>query len=207
MTKFIDLTQTMEDQMPVYPGDDSVSLKQIKFLQRDKYNNHRLETGMHVGTHLDGPMHLTESKTYISELPLESFAGEGCILDVRKEQIITYKPVYEELIPEEGIVLFYTGLDEIYGTEDYYEHHPTVSVELANLLINKHIKLVGMDMPSPDQYPFEIHKLLLTKGILIIENLTNLKELSLRSKFEIMAFPPKLKTDGAMVRVVAKIIE
>ena len=67
----IDLSQVIEDKMPIYPGDKGTNLFQSEFLSIDKYNNHRLETGMHAGTHIDAPMHLTDSKKYINEYELD----------------------------------------------------------------------------------------------------------------------------------------
>ncbi|MPN24519.1 Kynurenine formamidase [bioreactor metagenome] len=206
MEKLIDLTQTIEDNMPVYPGDMKTKLVQTEYLNVNSYNNHRLEIGMHAGTHIDSPMHLTESMEYISEIPLDSFIGEGCIIEVKNQPIIKMKPEYENLIKENSIVLLYTGLDEVYGTSQYYGKHPIIDIEFCKFLINKNIKVLGMDMPSPDYYPFEVHKMLLQNKVYIIENLTNLHRLLKVEGFQVIAFPLKIKADGSMARVVARII-
>ncbi|MFW6281647.1 MAG: hypothetical protein ACOC1O_02480 [bacterium] len=62
-----------------------------------------------------------------------------------------------------------------------------------------------MDLPSPDKYPFEIHKILFDNNILLIENLTNLSCLLSVSDFEIIAFPLKIKAEASIARVVARI--
>ena len=49
MEKLIDLSCIIEDNMPVYPGDSMTGLKQVKNLQEDFYNNHRLDISMHSG--------------------------------------------------------------------------------------------------------------------------------------------------------------
>ncbi|WP_291570690.1 cyclase family protein [Clostridium sp. UBA4548] len=206
MEKLVDLTQIIEDDMPVYPGDMKTNLVQTEYLNVNSYNNHRLEIGMHAGTHIDSPMHLTESVEYISEIPLDSFIGEGCIIDVRNQCIIKMKLEYENLIKKNSIVLLYTGLDEVYGTSQYYEEHPIIDIEFCKFLIRKNIKVIGMDIPSPDRYPFEIHKMLLQNKVYIIENLTNLHELLKVQGFEVIAFPLKIKADGSMARVVARVI-
>lgn len=206
LEKLVDLTQIIEDDMPVYPGDMKTNLVQTEYLNVNSYNNHRLEIGMHAGTHIDSPMHLTESVEYISEIPLDSFIGEGCIIDVRNQCIIKMKLEYENLIKENSIVLLYTGLDEVYGTSQYYEEHPIIDIEFCKFLIRKNIKVIGIDIPSPDRYPFEIHKMLLQNKVFIIENLTNLHRLLKVQKFEVIAFPLKIKADGSMARVVARVI-
>lgn len=202
--RLVDLTQVIESDMPVYPGDRRTTITQTQYLDRDGYNNHQLETGMHSGTHIDGPMHLTESSEYIASLPLDSFIGTGRLLDVRHESVIKMKPEYEEIIEENSIVLLYTGYDQFYGTERYYKSHPVVDETLSGFLIERKVKMLGMDTPSPDRYPFPIHKSLLQNNIYLIENLTNLHELLGCDQFEVIALPLRIKADSSIARVAAR---
>ncbi|MFW6375978.1 MAG: cyclase family protein, partial [Thermoplasmatota archaeon] len=140
-----------------------------------------------------------------NEIPLERFTGNGCILDVRNQSPIEYKDEYSEIVKENDIVLLHTGFDEKYGSKEYYTEHPIVDESLAKFFVDKKIKMLGMDIPTPDKYPFNIHKTLFKNGILIIENLTNLSELSDVEDFEIIAFPLKIKADSSIARVVAKV--
>jgi kynurenine formamidase len=206
MEKIIDLSHVIEDEMPVYPGDIRTNLFQTKYLSVNKHNNHRVEICMHSGTHIDGPMHLTEDNTYISDIPLDSFIGRGCVLDVRNEDTICMKPQYENIVEEGSMVLLYTGFDKNYGSLDYYHKHPVVDAELCRFLLSRNIKILGMDTPSPDRYPFEIHKMLFRGGAFIIENLTNLDKLLNEERFEVIALPLKLKADSSILRVVARIL-
>lgn len=203
--RLIDLSQKIEHNMPVYPGDSKTNLYQDKFLNKDKYNNHMLEINMHAGTHIDSPMHLTGSKKYVSELALDSFLADGCILNVKKQPVIKYKDEYESLVKENSIVLLYTGFDEYYGTKEYYENHPCVDMKFCEFLIGKRIKMLGIDAPSPDRYPFLIHKFLFENNIYILENLTNLNKLLDEKNFEVIAFPLKINADSSITRAVAKI--
>ncbi|HHU81687.1 MAG TPA: cyclase family protein [Firmicutes bacterium] len=203
MGKFIDLSQDIVDNMVVHPYDDQVKLYQDKFLERDGYNNFRLETGMHAGTHIDTPMHMLNEKTFISGVPLDRFAGKGCLLDVRGEKIISFKQKYTNLVNEDDIVILFTDYRDGYGTKEYFLNHPVVSEDLADFLVAKRIKMLGMDLPSPDRYPFGIHRKLLGNNILLIENLTNLSELANVKSFTIFAFPLKVRADASIARVVA----
>lgn len=205
MIKYIDLSLDIVNDMPVHPYDDEVKLYQDKFLDKDKYNNFKVEIGMHAGTHIDTPMHLTNKLTYMNEIPVESFIGKGCLLDVRGEDIISYKNEYNDLVAEDDIVILFTDHSRKYGTEAYYASHPIVSEELADFFIGKKIKMLGMDLPSPDQYPFEIHKKLFNNNILIIENLTNLDRLLGFKNIQIIALPLKIKAEASMARVIASI--
>ena len=205
MNKFIDLSHNIVNNMVVHPYDNAVKLYQDKFLQDDKYNNFRLEIGMHAGTHIDTPMHLINRKAFINEISIERFIGKGCLLDVRNESVIGYKEKYWDIVSKDDIILLFTNYSDKYGTEEYFTNHPVIDKELADFFIEKKIKILGIDLPSPDKYPFEIHKKLFENNILIIENMTNLSELLHISNFEIIALPLKIKAEASMARVIAKI--
>ncbi len=207
LLKFIDLSRVIVDEMPGYPGDKGPGLRQDKFFRADGHNDFRLETGMHAGTHVDGPMHMTDSKILIGEIPLDRFVGKGCLLDVRGQKTILPQEKYEEIIKAGDVVLLYTNYSEKYGTDEYFHHHPVVSEALADLFIEKKIKMLAMDLPSPDRHPFVIHKKLLKNDILIAENLTNLSALSAIGKFYVMAFPLKIEADSSPARILASTAE
>ena len=63
--------------------------------------------------------------------------------------------------------------------------------------------MVGMDLSSPDKYPYDIHKLLLNSDILIIENLTNLDKLLGIGKFNFCAMPLNIDAEASIARAVA----
>ncbi|HAX73610.1 MAG TPA: cyclase [Firmicutes bacterium] len=205
MAKYIDLTHVIDSSMPTYPGDDNLKLVKHKTLSQDGFNDSKLETGMHIGTHLDVASHLTEKKIYVSDYSVEQLIGRGCLLDVRNEPVIQLKKQYEELILEGDIVLLYTGFDDYFKQTSYFIHHPIVSLELAEFLVSKKVKIVGLDFPSPDVYPYAIHKLWLERGILIIENLKDLRLLEEVKSFDVMVFPLYIEAEGAPARVIAQV--
>lgn len=205
MTKYIDLSYTIENGLTTHPYDDELKLYQNRFLDKHKYNNSRLETGMHAGTHIDVVSHLMDSDVLISNYAADKFIGNGCLLDVRDQKIITMREEYLDIVEENDIVLLYTGFDKQFGSSEYFTNHPIVEKELAQFFVSKRVKMVGIDLPSPDKYPFEIHKILLEKDILIIENMKNLGSLLSIDKFEIIALPLKIMAEASPVRVVAKV--
>ena len=96
MSEFIDLSHEINQNTKAHPDDEPINLFQDRFLEKDKYNGYRLETGLHVGTHIDAPMHLTNHGKYIGEFSLERFHGPARLLDVRDEQTIHVKEKYDE---------------------------------------------------------------------------------------------------------------
>ena len=206
MKRYIDLTRTIVDEQAVYPGDDATSLKRSRNLSIDGFNNHRLQISMHSGTHIDGPMHMSDSPLYIDQMPLEKFVGSGVLLDVRGQNEILLKEEYVDRIAERSIVLFWTGRDEIFGNSEYFVENPFIE-DFAKLLVEKKVKAVGFDSSSPDRYPYPVHGILFSNGVLIIENLTNLASLQGVVNFEVLALPLKIHADSSIARVIAAVQE
>lgn len=205
--RYIDLSHVIEDKMSVHHYDSEVTLYQDKFLDLDKYNNFRLDIGTHVGTHIDSPMHLSDNNLFISDYDIEKFCGSAVVIDVRGQGVIKFMDSYIEIIKDNDIVLFYTGHEEKFGTDEYYSDYPMIDIGIVNVLIKKKVKLIGLDSPSPDKYPFQIHKKLFANGIFIVENLKNLGQLVDKSSLEVFMFPLKIKADASLIRAVAKICD
>lgn len=201
--KYIDLSHKIDNKMPVYPGAVDVSLVHAKTLLNDRHNAYYLSTSMHAGTHIDFPMHLLPNDNTADTYELDKFVGKGYLIDARGMQQIEYKDSYKGI--EKGdIVLIYTGEDENYGQPEYYSNHPTMTVEFAEFLVSKEIKMLGVDMPAPDFPPFPVHKLLLSHDIFIIENLINLDQLLGIEDFEIFAQPLKICAEASLTRAFAR---
>ncbi len=206
--KYIDLTHTFTDQMPVYPGDPQSHLEQVAFVEKDTFSDHLLTTAMHVGTHMDAPLHMIAGGKRIDELDSEKFFGKGIVLDVRGKMAID-ATVLEGIEIEKGsIVLVYTGFGEKYRTEDYFKGYPEIKEDFAKKMVELGVHIVGMDILGPDyDKPWITHTTLLGNGILIIENLANLDQLLGIESFDIVALPAKLHADAAPVRVIARILD
>jgi kynurenine formamidase len=203
MAKLIDLSWEIYQGMPVYPGDIELELENDKRIESDGFENHNLKMGMHTGTHLDLPAHMIKSDNHVSEIELDSLSGKAKLIYSGTEEIIAYKEEYDSLIEKNDIVLIYTGFAEKYGSREYYEKHPVLSRELAQFLIDKEIKMLGFDMPSPDRFPYQIHKLLFQNDIFILENLRNLDKLLGFKSLELLVFPLKIRAEAAPVRAAA----
>jgi kynurenine formamidase len=205
MTKLIDLTHIFTGDMPVYPGDPCSRLYQTCTVEKDGFTDHKIESHMHAGTHMDAPLHMLEGGAYISELPLAHFTGRGHLIDARKKQLVEAACLDGHNVKEGDIVLVWTGWSEKFRHPGYYEGHPEISGDFAEKLVEIKASIIGLDTPSPDSEPFPVHKILLKNNVLIIENLTNLEALAGKDSFTIHAYPIKYEADAAPVRVVAEI--
>ena len=202
MVKVIDLTHTFTKSMPVHAYDEPASLEKIRTLANNNYNDWRLSSGMHVGTHIDGPGHLTDSEILLAAIPVDRFIGKGYVIDARNKKIDA--TLLKDLpIEDAKIVLILTGFDKKFATDAYFTNHPIIGMDFAVELVKHNITMIGIDFFSPDQYPFEIHKIFFKRNVLIIENLTNLETLLGVQDFTVIALPLKTETDSALARVIA----
>lgn len=204
--KLIDISHTLNNQTPIYPGDYRTSLSVYRSIGEDHYNSFLLQSCLHTGTHVDLPLHLLHDNRTVDAFPIDRFIGRGVFLDVCGEDPITMKPAYEDIDFEQSVVLLYTGFDRFYFDEKYFSHHPRVNDELAEFFLAQNIKMLGMDMPAPDYPPFKFHKALLAKDIIVLENLTNLQSLVGINAFEVSALPLKISAEASWVRAVCRLV-
>ncbi|HSH31847.1 MAG TPA: cyclase family protein [Candidatus Saccharimonadales bacterium] len=198
----IDLSVALNEQTPIYPGDPATSIKLAGDLDKDGYCDHYVSIGTHVGTHMDAPMHMLEGGQSLDKVPIKNFVGNGCYIEVQDGDFSAIKSAN---IQEGDIVLFHTGMSDKYHDDAYFENYPAMSEDIAQYLVEKKVKIVGVDECSVDNKDgFPIHKILLGGGTLIIENLTNLSQLK-GKEFQVYALPIKLQIDGAPARVIAEV--
>jgi kynurenine formamidase len=204
--KYIDLTHTFTSDMPVYPGDPKATLEQVAHIEKDTFNDHKITSVMHVGTHMDAPLHMIEGGKKMDEINPERFFGKGVLIDVRGKMKIDVSILGGVKIEKGAIVLLFTGFGSKYRTDDYFKDYPELSEDFANRMVELGVKSVGMDMLGPDyDKPWLTHKILLGNDITILENLTNLDQLLNAGEFEVIALPAKFQADAAPVRVIARL--
>ena len=202
---YIDLSVALNAQTPVYPGDPAIKVEPAGILDRDGWNDHTVSFGTHIGTHIDAPLHMIAGGKTLNQMPIEQFIGRGRLVAVDEE--FSFERVRQADIQEGDIVLFHTGLSERYYEPVYFEAYPAMSTEIAHYLVERKVKMVGVDAGSVDNANgFPIHKILLAGGVLIIENLANLHKLT-DKVFTVYALPIKLDLDGAPARVVAHVTD
>jgi kynurenine formamidase len=188
--------------MPVYPGDRNVEILIEKSYEKDGYTLSSLISSMHAGTHIDTPSHLSESKLNMSDVDLVQCVGRGVLIDVRDRMLIELSDIQDADIREGDIVIFLSGWSKYYG-KTLYNEHPALSEETADFLVDKRIKMIGLDMPSCDHYPYPIHKILMNSKILIAENLCNCESLLELNEFQLFAIPLKIEAEASLARIFA----
>jgi len=209
--KTVDLTHSMKEGMPVYPGTPEPSFITDYTIEKDGFAETHLNMYSHTGTHMDFPAHMIENALTSSDFETDKFYGNGLVIDCRNYSEnsvvdIEYIRKYDKQIEVSDFVLFNFGWDSYWGEEKYFSGYPVLSQEATQYLVEKNIKAVGFDAISidiSDSLEFKNHMIALGANMLIIENLTNLSQL-IDKNFKFAAFPLKLSgKDGSPVRAVA----
>jgi len=216
--ELVDLSRVIYDGMPKIPVLPDVHVNRCFSLDKGHaLNVTEISLPCHAGTHVDAPVHIVANGKSIEEMPLESFVGPGAVIPVKKRggEEVTAKDLEDSgiAVNRGDILMLFTGWDAKFESADY-NLHPYLSVDAAEWLVNKGIKLFGIDcitvdLPTPlrpKDFDFPVHKTLLGNEVLIAENMTNLGKI-VGKKSRILAFPLMVKgSDAAHARIVAEIL-
>lgn len=216
--QIIDLSMQLKSLVtPVYPGYP-LPLKATFTTVRDNgYYSNIWTFAEHTATHVDSPAHFVENASTIERTELGRFIGEGLVLDfsrVKPRYEITSSDIKEKIkqaglsdkIGKGWVLLFHTGYSAKAGGKDWLDH-PVISDDACDEIIRLGVNAIGLDAPGPDRAPFNVHKKLLPRGIVIYENLTNLDSL-LGKRFLFVGLPlPLVDGSASPVRAVAIIYQ
>ena len=209
----IDLTLTISQNLPTFPGSPKPQFIPWNTIKKDGYNLELLFLSSHSGTHMDSPYHFIDNGKKIHEISVNRLSNHAILIRINKKanQSITKNDIinFEKnhgVILKNATVIFATGWQKYLQKKYYFEKNPGLSITAANYLASKKINLVGIDSPSIDlgrEKEFSAHHILLKNNILIVENLANLDKIP-GNHFNLVVLPLKLKdATGSPVRAVA----
>ena len=208
----IDLTHTIQENMPVYPGTETPALIPANSYEKDGFKETKLQMYTHTGTHMDPPAHLFPDRTTLDQFPASQFIGMALVIDcrdLREGDAITmeYLRRYGDKVSRADFLLFNLGWDKRWGTEDYFGDYPCIDDEVLEHIIRGGYKGIGFDVigldPIADENLTRHKKLFRECDIVNIENLKNLDQCG-KDLFHFSCFPLKLEnSDGSPIRAVA----
>jgi arylformamidase len=208
-----DLTALLQTYMPVWPSAPLPTFEPAGIVSRDGYSIERVNCTTHTGTHMDAPYHFLEDGLTVDRIPPSQLVGSAIVLDVRAEvngTTISAKSL-EKVWPKRkhpDFVLLRTDWSHKRApTKEYLYDFPGLEPKAAEWLVGQSVQGVGTDTLGIDPYSnskFEAHKVLLRKGIWILEALDHLDELTSGEEYTLVAAPLKIAgASGAMARVFA----
>jgi kynurenine formamidase len=207
--RIVDLSNTYADDMPLYPGLPSPSFHDFAQVERDGYAMSEYHLLNHIGTHVDLPSHQIAGGATLDEIPLESFVTDAVTLDLsgREPGAVGWRelePLLADLRAGDWLFLC-SDNGRNWGSDDYWTGWSYPDAEASRRLVERGIVGIGFDGPSADPVDtetFELHKVWLGAGRMILENLTNLDLVPART--QVVVAPLKVRAaNGAPARVLA----
>ena len=189
------------------------------------------ETGEHVGTHFDAPIHWVTGKDAddVSQVPAKRLIGPAAVLDrareaaanpdylLERDDVLAWEREHGEL-PSGGWLLYRTGWDARAHDQDAFlnadqtgPHTPGISVECARWLAEERpilgigVETVGTDAGAAHSFdpPFPCHAFFLGSGKYGLTQLANLSRLPPTGSV-VIASPLRIAGgSGSPVRVLA----
>jgi arylformamidase len=205
--KLIDVTVPLDSNVPVYPGNTSLSLEAIKRIARgDSSNVSTLHMSAHGGTHVDAPRHFFDDGPGTEALPLEMLIGRARVVEVTSRKGITADDLARFDLSEDVRVLIKTLNSRLWGSPQFHQDYVGVTESGARHLVDHGIKVVGVDYLSVEEFKrpgAPAHHILLGGGTIVIEGL-NLRDVD-PGIYEMYCLPlPLVGSDGAPARVVLR---
>jgi kynurenine formamidase len=223
MTQFIDLT------IPLAPGVGHPMFRKVQIAPFHLHEIHHrsnadLFVALHTGTHVDAPYHFFPGGTSIDQIALDQLIGKGVLMRVESiaqaghrfsiaELKTTLRGEENELQGKMAVIA--TGWANLSFADEsrYFRESPTLSPEAAQWLADKGVKAVVLDCatdaaePVPvNEQAVPVHRTLLGRGVLIVENCRDLIKIPERYPFTLYAVPLKIRDEsGAPARVFAVI--
>jgi arylformamidase len=203
-----DISPTIRPQIPVWPGDTPYAARLAwSIADGASVNVSAITTTPHLGAHADAPFHTEPRGDSIAEMPLERYLGPCRVVKVPAVALIEPRHVEGVDLASPSRLLFHS--DSVRDRKTFPERFTALSPELAALLGERGVLLVGMDTPSVDPFDSKelpAHHALARAGVAILEGL--LLDGVPEGVYELIALPLKLAgLDASPIRAVLRSLE
>jgi arylformamidase len=207
--RVVDLSHHFEEGMPIFPGLREPAFRPIATVEEDGYAMSEYHLLNHIGTHVDAPAHQIAGGETLDQIGLERLVTEAVTIDVSRREPgpLTRQELEPQLarVHEGDIVFLFSNNARNWGSDEYWRGWSYPDASASGALIERGISAIGFDGPSADpvdSQTFELHRIWLGAGRMIIENATNLDQLPERA--QIVVAPLKVRdANGAPVRIFA----
>lgn len=206
MPKIIDISVPLHSDMPIWPGSVGLQISRTQSLESgDEANVSRLDCDVHIGTHVDAPLHFIEGGVSVDQLPLEVLCGPAAVADLTGADSITADDLAALSLPENTTrLLLKTPNSTLWQRQQSFDaNYAALTADAARWIVERGIRLVGIDYLSVEGYydGCEVHRILLEAEVVIIEGLNLIGVVA--AHYELLCLPLKLVgAEGAPARAV-----
>jgi arylformamidase len=200
MTSYIDLSMPIWPGMPTnVPDHFPPELRSYADIPSNGWAGTAITIDSHCGTHVDAPSHFVDGAIGIDEIPLDTLVGPAQKISVDTD-VVTADELGELTAAR---VIVHTGWSGRTDSDRYISGSTYLNADAARHLVERGVKLVGIDCPSVDAPARDdVHQILLGNGVIIVENLANTA--ALPDEFQLIVSPLRIVGgDGSPARVMA----
>ncbi len=201
--KIHDISTLIHEDMIVYKNkeDKKPKITVVSDYDSGTHYESRAYLDMHVGTHMDAPLHMIKEGDTIDNQDLYKCVTKCKLFDLThvKEEIVM-DDIKDLSINEGDFIIFKTRNS---FSEEFDFKFVFISTDVAKFLSEKKIKGVGIDALSVerDNPLHETHDYLLSSGIAVVEGLY-LKDVK-EGEYFLVVLPLKIKGgEGAPARAI-----
>lgn len=206
LTYPIDISVTTSNATPVWPGHPNVSLTQTATHENgDVAELTHIDMGAHTATHLDAPRHFVPGGGLVDTLELSTLIGPCHVHHVTCTGVLTAEYFAAQGLPEACTRLLLKiddHADRLYQPA-FYENYTSIDHTAASYLINRGLKLIGIDYLSIGPFHagnVETHQVLLGNKVIIVEGL-DLSHVN-AGPYELVCLPIRIACDGSPCRAI-----
>lgn len=233
--RLYDLSAALSPKTPRSADHPEVRFEAIRWYSRDGAHTSTVHASVHAGTHIDAPALYFPTGATIDEVGLDRLTGSAAMVHLAKKEWeeITVADITEANphIRQGDIVVLHTGWHrEAVDEERYILKAPGLGKNAIDWLIDKGVKLICSDSPSPEHIymraggwrkrrpdifgdvafserdfpPHYGHRSFLAAGICLLEGLGGEIDDLTQQRVELIAMPVKYKgVEAAPATVVA----
>jgi len=201
--KLYDVTLPISPALPVWPSDQPIKLERVRRMEDGAKNNlSNLACSVHIGTHVDAPLHFIADGGDILSLPLDVLIGPARVVELLDVNAITADLLARLDLRGVTRLLFKTR-NSYLSRDVFHQDFSALANDAAHWIVEHGIRLIGVDYLSVERYQGDgsVHRTLMGVGLVIIEGL-DLSEVP-PGDYTLYCLPLKLAgSEGAPARVV-----
>lgn len=205
--RIYDISLNVEEGLPIWPGDPPLRVERWASMAKGQPANvSKLSACVHLGTHVDAPLHFIEDGAPVERLSLKDLNGRAYVVHLPQASVLDEATLTQAGIPTRTRrVLFKTRNSKLWARREKQFQKDFVALDRsgARWLVKRGVRLVGVDYLSVATWDdqAETHRILLGAGVVIVEGL-DLSSVG-PGRYELHCLPVKLVgCDGAPARAI-----
>lgn len=222
----LDLTHVMSPDFPTFFGVPGIEMEKKFDFKKDGFNLYWWRIIEHAGTHLDAPIHFSESAASAEKIPAETLVVPLAVVDVRAKaaqnpdylvargDLAVWEKAHGRL-PDNCCVAMHSGWAQHVGNATKFTgkdgagvfHFPGFGPEAADWLMReRRVTGLAVDTLSLDHGPskdFKVHYAWLPSGRWGLENVANLDRVPPSGATLVVGLAKVKDATGGPVRLLA----